>query len=191
MSRRLEALRAASREVSSVSSTMEPVLAPASLLAIVVLSVYGATIAPSIAGGDSGELVAEACHLGTAHPPGYPLFTLLIHALTRLPGVPASPAVRANLFCAACGAGAAALVARCVPLLVGARRAADATRWQDHALAAWSGVAAGGLYALSPLTWQYSVTAEARLWPGGGREKRGRHPLRRRGLVRASHRSLL
>ena len=35
------------------------------------------------------------------------------------------------------------------------------------------------------------VTAEARLWPGGGREKRGRHPLRRRGLVRASHRSLL
>ena len=39
---------------------------------------------------------------------------------------------------------------------------ADATRWQDHALAAWSGVAAGGLYALSPLTWQYSVTAEAR-----------------------------
>ena len=60
---------------------MEPVLAPASLLAIVVLSVYGATIAPSIAGGDSGELVAEACHLGTAHPPGYPLFTLLIHAL--------------------------------------------------------------------------------------------------------------
>ena len=96
---------------------MEPVLAPASLLAIVVLSVYGATIAPSIAGGDSGELVAEACHLGTAHPPGYPLFTLLIHALTRLPGVPASPAVRANLFCAACGAGAAAPVARCVPPL--------------------------------------------------------------------------
>ena len=169
----------------------EPALAPASLLGIVVLSVYGATIAPSIAGGDSGELVAEACHLGTAHPPGYPLFTLLIHALTRFPGVPASPAIRANLFCAACGAGAAALVARCVPLLVGARRAADATHWQDHTLAAWSGVAAGGLYALSPLTWQYSVTAEARLWPGGGREKRGRHPLRRRGLVRASHRSLL
>lgn len=38
-------------------------------------------------GGDSGELVAEACHLGTAHPPGYPLFTLLFHVITqRTPG---------------------------------------------------------------------------------------------------------
>lgn len=25
-----------------------------------------------------GELVAEGCQLGTAHPPGYPLFTLIV-----------------------------------------------------------------------------------------------------------------
>ena len=32
-----------------------------------VLSVYASTTAPTIVGGDAGELVAESCHLGTAH----------------------------------------------------------------------------------------------------------------------------
>lgn len=27
----------------------------------------------------SGELVAEGCNLGKAHPPGYPLYTLIMH----------------------------------------------------------------------------------------------------------------
>jgi len=34
------------------------------------LRVYIQTVAPSIVGGDSGELVAEGCTLGTSHPPG-------------------------------------------------------------------------------------------------------------------------
>ncbi len=36
----------------------------------VSLFVYLQTLSPSIAGGDSGELVAEGCKLGTSHPPG-------------------------------------------------------------------------------------------------------------------------
>jgi hypothetical protein len=57
----------------------------------VILAVYIITLSPSIAGGDSGEIVAEGCLLGTglnffslslsfstAHPPGYPLLTLII-----------------------------------------------------------------------------------------------------------------
>ncbi len=47
----------------------------------VILAAYIRTAAPSIAGGDSGELVAEGCSLGTAHPPGYPLFTMMVYAL--------------------------------------------------------------------------------------------------------------
>ena len=31
---------------------------------------YHATLFDTIPGGDSGELVAEACALGTPHPPG-------------------------------------------------------------------------------------------------------------------------
>lgn len=34
-------------------------------LCAVILSVYISTLSPSIAGGDSGELVAEGCILGT------------------------------------------------------------------------------------------------------------------------------
>ena len=34
-------------------------------------------------GGDSGELVAEGCILGTAHPPGYPLLTMMVYALKQ------------------------------------------------------------------------------------------------------------
>jgi hypothetical protein len=44
-----------------------------------------ATHAESIQAGDSGELVAVACRLGVAHPPGYPLYTLLGHGFCRLP----------------------------------------------------------------------------------------------------------
>eukprot|EP00906_Rhabdomonas_costata_P014334 RCo020625 len=41
-----------------------------------VLAVYLRTLHPSVAGGDSGELMAVAHELGTAHPPGYPTFTM-------------------------------------------------------------------------------------------------------------------
>ena len=53
---------------------------------LVVASAYFATLFRGIPGGDSGELVAEACHLGVAHPPGYPLYTLLGHVMVRLFG---------------------------------------------------------------------------------------------------------
>lgn len=48
-----------------------------SLCAIAVLCVYLSTLSPGIPGGDAGELVTTACELGIAHPPGYPLLTLL------------------------------------------------------------------------------------------------------------------
>ena len=75
-----------------------------------VLLLYSLTTAPSVAGGDSGELLAESCSLGTAHPPGYPLFTLLYHVpLTSMPHY-YSPAMWANLFTAVIGAGASSVV---------------------------------------------------------------------------------
>lgn len=55
------------------------------LLFIIIFSVYHLTSFPSIPGGDSGELLAESCLLGTAHPPGYPIFTMLSHIVGKIP----------------------------------------------------------------------------------------------------------
>ncbi|MCX6793500.1 MAG: DUF2723 domain-containing protein, partial [Candidatus Gottesmanbacteria bacterium] len=41
--------------------------------------------AQGIAGGDSGDLVTAAATLGVAHPPGYPLYTLLAWFASQLP----------------------------------------------------------------------------------------------------------
>lgn len=75
------------------------------VLQVVTLALYARTLYPSVAGGDSGELVAESCHLGVSHPPGYPLFNMVVHfwmrALELLLGdASGSPAWRANLFSA-------------------------------------------------------------------------------------------
>jgi hypothetical protein len=50
-----------------------------------VYSIYHLTSPPSLPGGDSGELLAAGCSLGTAHPPGYPLYTLTTHFWPSLP----------------------------------------------------------------------------------------------------------
>lgn len=46
---------------------------------------YLATLAPTISWGDSGELISVGYTLGIAHPPGYPLYTLLAKLCTLLP----------------------------------------------------------------------------------------------------------
>ncbi|KAG5177818.1 hypothetical protein JKP88DRAFT_264888 [Tribonema minus] len=177
-----------------------------------ILAVYVRSVRPSVPGGDSGELLAEACGLGTAHPPGYPLFTLLHHAvyraapllrrftpsppaaakhcpivtsgavvwganLTRAPPLvlafphshicrfaPSPPAAAehcpivtsgavawgANLLACAFGAGAAAALALAVEVWTAGTRA--------HCPGA--AAAAAVLFALSPLTWEYSVGTE-------------------------------
>ena len=101
-------------------------------------------------GGDSGELVAEACHLGVAHPPGYPLFVLLGHVATLLPFPDgATPAVKVNGMNALLGTGAAvalfATVHRLLRLLFdsNASTGADA-RSVDHKPAGQGSGGSGG-----------------------------------------------
>lgn len=114
--------------------------------AAIILAGYVATLSASIAGGDSGEIVAEGCHLGTAHPPGYPLITTIIYAISRI-DVFGTVAHRINLFCAVCTTLAAVLIGRTVQTLQPSRSSAGA-------------VLAMGLFAFSPLIWQYAITAE-------------------------------
>ena len=55
------------------------------LLGIAALGAYAFTPHPSVPGGDSWELIAVAYTSGTAHPPGYPLYTLLARLFTLIP----------------------------------------------------------------------------------------------------------
>lgn len=74
-----------------------------------MLAVYLCTLAPTVTGEDSGELITAAYFFGVPHPPGYPLWTMLCGAWTHV--VPlGSIAWRANLFSAVCMAGAVVLL---------------------------------------------------------------------------------
>jgi hypothetical protein len=111
---------------------------------MVAFVVYAATLAPGIPAGDSGELIAVAATLGVAHPPGYPLYTLLGHlwiAVLPLGAV----AWRMNLLSALCAASAVAVLAGLVRRLTGTPWAALASAW---------------LLAFSPPLWKSAVVAE-------------------------------
>ncbi|XP_069452796.1 LOW QUALITY PROTEIN: protein O-mannosyl-transferase TMEM260 [Ovis canadensis] len=109
-----------------------------------VAAVFTLTLPPSLPGGDSGELITAAHELGVAHPPGYPLFTLVAKlAILLFPF--GSVAYRVNLLCGLFGAAAAALLFFTVFRLSGSYA---------------GGILAAGVFSFSRLTWQWSIAAE-------------------------------
>lgn len=114
-------------------------------VAIAALVLYSLTLCPTVPPGDSGELIAAAHGGGVAHPPGYPLFTMLAAVADHAAPGWQNPAVRVNLLNAIFAAGAAALV-----YLV-ARRT-------DCGKA--SAIFAASCYALTTTVWRYAVVAE-------------------------------
>nr|XP_006632442.1 PREDICTED: transmembrane protein 260 isoform X1 [Lepisosteus oculatus] len=109
-----------------------------------VAAVYLPRVQRTVPGGDSGELITAACELGVAHPPGYPVFTLLSRlALDLLPL--GSPAYSVNVLAGLLGAMAAGALCFSV------------CRLHDAGPGA---VLAGGAFALSRLAWQWAMVAE-------------------------------
>jgi hypothetical protein len=150
-------------------------------------AVYLNTTSKAIAGGDSGELVAEGCSLGTAHPPGYPLFTLIVYVVTtmgrEMGGGLYTPAYLVNVTCCVFGSLASGLISMVVFELtdnnvnVGMATATKtASKKQAKAKSSMpmqhqrtfalsisrftSAISAGLLCSFSPLMWQYNTSAE-------------------------------
>ncbi len=69
------------------------------LMALVFFALYVLTLAPDLLPADNGEFQVVATNLGIAHPPGFPLYTVIAHMMTRLP-IGATPAYRVNLLSA-------------------------------------------------------------------------------------------
>ncbi|MCK5596783.1 MAG: DUF2723 domain-containing protein, partial [Candidatus Eisenbacteria sp.] len=82
-------------------------MAAAIVAFLVPLVIYICTLARAVTFVDSGELSAVAATLGIAHPPGYPLFTLLGRLLSLIP-VGTIP-FRVGLVSALSAAGASSL----------------------------------------------------------------------------------
>jgi hypothetical protein len=111
---------------------------------VALLALYIATLAPSIMGGDSGELTTAALTGGVPHPPGYPLFAMLARLFAALP-LGHSPAWRVNLLSATATAAAAALL--CATVALWAR---------DRA----AGLVAAALFGTNSVVWLHATSAE-------------------------------
>jgi hypothetical protein len=102
-----------SREPSPCPRWAEPLADGATF--VVALIVYVATAAPDVLPADAGEFQLAAALLGVAHPPGFPLYTMVGHLFIRL--LPwGTPAYRLNLMSGLLAAGTLVLAARATRL---------------------------------------------------------------------------
>lgn len=105
--------------------------------------IYFLTVCRTVPGGDSGELITVSYRLGVAHPPGYPLFSMLGHLFSYIPF--GSVAARVNFMSAVFQIGAGFMLF----LLF--------RRWMRNIWVSWLVV---GIFSFSPLVWRYAVVAE-------------------------------
>ena len=107
------------------------------------LALYVATLPRTVVLEDDGLFLMAGVDLGVAHPPGYPIYTLIVHLFTRLPF--GEPAFLGHLSSAVLGALACGAVYACARLL-GASLAPALT-------AAW-------LFGVSEQFWSQAIVTE-------------------------------
>ena len=115
----------------------------ASSVALVVLALYALSAPRTVALEDDGLFILSSYFLGVEHPPGYPLFTLIGHAFSRLPI--GAVAYRIHLASAFFGALSCAALWLCARALIPGRLPAY--------------LAALGL-GVSPVFWSQAIIAE-------------------------------
>lgn len=134
------------------------------IVGLAFLALYLLTLAPGIVTffDDSLEFQLVLPTFGVAHPTGYPLYTLLGGAWSRL--LPLREwAWRVNAFSALAAAAAVALLFALARRLAGEgdRAGGDATRLVRAARSgAWAGAVAALLFGLGPVWWAQATMAE-------------------------------
>lgn len=123
---------------------------------LAAFGLYAASLAPGLTwahqGADGGELLAAAVTNGVPHPPGYPLYIMLLQLWLGVTGfiAPGSDlALRGNWLSATCGAASVAVTVLVAGHLL--RREAQAWLWALLAGLAW---------ATAPLPWSQSIITE-------------------------------
>ena len=107
------------------------------------LVVYVLTLSHGVALEDDGLFLMAGAHLGIAHPPGYPIYTLILHLFMQLPF--GTPAFLGHLSSAVLGALACGGIYLCARLLGAAALPALAAAW---------------LFGVSEHMWSQSIIAE-------------------------------
>ena len=103
------------RQVDSGTPSQAALLC-AGIVFWIALVLYGWTLAPTVTLVDSGELIVVAHFLGVAHPPGFPLWTMLAHVASLMPW--GNVAARVNFASAIFAALASAMLALVVAELM-------------------------------------------------------------------------
>jgi tetratricopeptide (TPR) repeat protein len=133
--------------------------------ALFVGIVYILTLAPSVTGEDSGELITAAYFFGVPHPPGYPIWTLLCGLWTHILPI-GTIAWRANSFSALCSMLTVAVIAatlchmRFRPIIAGCAAAAtglSATVWSQSVITEVYSLFLLFLSLLCYCVWRWSV----------------------------------
>lgn len=127
-------------------------VAVALLVCLPLAVLYFAGVQRAVGRGDSAEFVTAAYTLGLAHPPGYPIYTLIGRLVCLLPG--GTIALRMNLLSAAC-----AFLTLTLVFLIVASEMRSAVK--SRVLACAAGIIAVTLVGVSPAFWRYAVVAEA------------------------------
>jgi tetratricopeptide (TPR) repeat protein len=138
---------------------------------LVTFGVYAYTLAPTVTLEDSGELAVAADHLGVPHPPGYPIWTVLCWAFTRIfsfvtyMGQP-NPAWSVGLCSAFFGALSIGITAMLISrsgsdMLRTVRKTTEAIGETAEDWISWCGGVVGSLlFAFSQVMWSQSVIVE-------------------------------
>jgi len=121
----------------------------------VSFAVFATTAARSLYWGDSAEFVAVAATLGIAHPPGYPLYTLLGALAVRLPF--GTPFLRMSLLSALFASGAVAAAALIVWVGTGPSESRPDRPFLPRIAGA---LLAGFALAFGPTFWSQAVVPE-------------------------------